>query len=198
MSPSVLCVARSVSFFVAFAIVSSARAQQPTERIPPPKLMTSPLPKSITSPFVGLDDPKPLTPAQLEALAKIKQRFVTAEQGDDELRKLLKERYRCALEEFELTRRREDIVFDKGVWLDQLISSHRKMVETALELLNLPEEQAQILDDLLRNAIELDKNFRERVQRGLALPQDAERAHGHRLDVETALLKVKRKIKADK
>jgi hypothetical protein len=72
------------------------------------------------------------------------------------------------------------------------------MVETALELLTSPEEQALILDELLRKAIELDKNFRDRLDRGLALPQDSEGVHGYRLDVEIALLKVKRKIKSDK
>jgi hypothetical protein len=190
MPLAVLSVARRVSLFAAFAIVCSASAQQ----LPGPERLVMPK----TYPRVAHDDPKPLTPAQLEALARIKQTFVTAEQGDDELRKLLKERYSCALVEYELSSRVLDFVPDKSVWLDKLISAHRMMVKTALELLTSPEEQVLILDEFLRKAIELDKNLRDRTDRGLAMPQDYARAHGIRLDAEIALLKAKRKIKADK
>jgi hypothetical protein len=180
------------------------RAQQPVEKKPaPPKeqpdLWSRLLPPALAAdPRLAQDGPKPLTPAQLEALAKIKKRLVTVEDGDDELRKLLKERIKMALDQYLLVRAREDIVPDKTVWLDTLITSHRKMVETALELLTSPEEQALILDPLLRAAIELEYNFKDRFERGLALPQDHRGARGYRLDVEIALVKVKRKIKSDK
>ncbi|HLW64082.1 MAG TPA: hypothetical protein VKS79_02105 [Gemmataceae bacterium] len=204
MSPSISMRVRigslvSILAFAAFGFIGSTTAQEPkqkkdmpplTERLPPGREAPKPLtPAEIEAMS------KDLTPAQVAALTKTKAKLYP-EAGDDELRKLLKERYASAIAEFDLTRAREDIVPDKTVWLDSLIASHRSMVETALELLSSPEEQALIVAEHLRKAVDLDRSFKDRIERGLALPQDYYRAHGYRLDVEIKLVKIRRKIEA--
>jgi hypothetical protein len=208
-------------FALILSLPAQLQAQQPVEKIPvppvdkklmppvekkpePPKEQPDPWSQLLIRPEIAARlraagvDRKPLTPAQLEVLAKITKRLVAVEDGDDELRKLLKERVKMALAQYALTRAREDIVPDKSAWLDTLITAHRKAVETALELLTSPEEQALILESLLWAAIDVEQNFKDRVDRFLALPQDYYGVRGYRLDVEIALVKVKRKIKSEK
>ena len=122
------------------------------------------------------------------------------EANDDELRKLLKERYNVATREYAIYMSRLDID-PLAHFQEQLFACCRRRAEVAQEIFAKPDDQIQILKKLLDEAKNLEMVFVKRNQGagiGAVMPQDVERARGARLDVEIMLVKAKQKAKPAK
>src|SRR5262245_23170596 len=121
--------------------------------------------------------------------------LLKAEPGDDELRKLLKERYNAASREYAMLDLRKDID-PLATLLEQMLACGRRRAEVALEIYPKPEDQVRTLQRLLDEAKKLEMVIENRFRAGGiagALPQQVEKARGARLDVEIMLVKAKRK-----
>jgi hypothetical protein len=120
---------------------------------------------------------------------------------DDELRKLLKERYNAALAEA-----REYYAFEQfvngRVWLldapDQVYSRWKRLVESGLELCDEPAEKVTLLANYVMLIKDNELVEKLRFEGGQNRPGTFQRARFERLDAEVRLLRAKREAEGVK
>jgi hypothetical protein len=115
--------------------------------------------------------------------------------GDDELRKLLIQRYNVALDE--LTQQCED--FKKNLTAQQAVfDAARHLVQADLEMQTEPKDRAKVLE----NALEIVKWYEAKLEAGLKanIGSRAEllRTQYIRLTFEIDLAKIRKEMKSDK
>jgi hypothetical protein len=112
--------------------------------------------------------------------------------GDDDLRKLLKERYNAAVD---MGRARfQEYVAGRGT-LDILLEAGRYVLRAEVELNDKPADQVRVREKYLELTKEIEKINNARFQAGQLSLADKEQAHYVRVDAEIQLLKAKRKAK---
>jgi hypothetical protein len=118
-------------------------------------------------------DNKPLEPAK----------------GDDEERKLLKERYNAALRELQARFH----VFEAGMGaLETLFDAAKRVLDSELELCLKPAERVGVREKYLELARAVEKIQQARFDAGRAGVADVEQARYLRLDAELQLLRAKK------
>ena len=119
--------------------------------------------------------------------------------GDaDKVKALLQERRDTLAKELEMVKQREDIVPDKSVWLEKLTQAGLALLEVELELSASPADRMAAYKKALAFCQKLENDFGDRVNRGLALPEDHMRAKDMRLKVEIKMTKEQMKQDAKK
>jgi hypothetical protein len=119
--------------------------------------------------------------------------------GDAEkVKALLQERRDTLAKELELIKKREDIVPDKSVWLEKLTQAALALLEVELELSTSPADRMAAYKKALESCQKLENDFGDRVNRGLALPEDHMRAKDMRLKVQIKMTKEQMKQDAKK
>ncbi|HEV3142552.1 MAG TPA: hypothetical protein VGZ47_01570 [Gemmataceae bacterium] len=117
--------------------------------------------------------------------------------GDaDKVKALLKERQQTLEEELKLVLQREDIVPDKSIWLEQALHAMEALVDVDLELSASPAERLAAYKKGVESLQKMEKNFKDRVNQGFAVPQDYARARETRLKVEIKMTKEQMKQNA--
>jgi outer membrane protein TolC len=115
-----------------------------------------------------------------------------AEAGDDELRKLLKERYNAALEEMQ-ARYAE---FQAGrITLDMLHEAAQRVLDSQVALTDKPAEHVRIYEQQLELARDVERATQLHYDAGRKTIAELARARYVRLDVEIKLVVAKRKAK---
>jgi hypothetical protein len=193
-SVSPLAIRLIVSFVVAilgtiFLVSSPLEAQQPPEK-------KKEQPKGAPdSPEEWRAKQEEALAKQKEALAKIKQKLEKIDPGDDELRKLLKERSTVAIRRFDLASTRLGITVNPIIGAPRyvLFDPYRGAIVAALELLESPADQIPLVEGLVSDAKLLEDDVRSAVKSGLANPENLEEARDQRMRVEVLLIKTKRK-----
>jgi len=109
---------------------------------------------------------------------------------------LLKERRDILKDEWETVLKREDIVPDKSQWLDTLCHTLEAILEVDLDLSDSPADRLAAYKNAMDSAQKLENNFKDRMNRGLALPQDYMHAKELRLKVEISMTKEQMKQNA--
>jgi hypothetical protein len=148
---------------------------------------------SFGNTLLAADPPKPPKDdddeVKLPALLKAKP--LKPDPKDDELRKLLKERYNVALDEMNLQYK----LYEAGspaATLDIVFESGERVVSARLELCDQPADKIPILVQLVEMRKEIEKIAKARFDAGRIAPQDFARARYFRLDAEIQLLRAKR------
>ena len=114
----------------------------------------------------------------------------------DKVKALLKERREVLNDEWVMTLKREDIVPDKTIWLDQLCRTAEAILDVDLDLSATRDDRMAAFKNALEMAQKLEDNFKIRVERGLALPQDYLHAKETRLKIEINMTNEQIKQKA--
>lgn len=137
----------------------------------------------------------------IESSKQLENEFLKPDPGDDELRKLLKERYSVATREYTIPPRTRREIDPLSPFLNGLCTSSRRRSEIALELFPKPDDQVGILEGLLAQAKQTELVVQNRIRMGGmsgVLPHDYEKVLGARLDVEIMLAKAKRSVSPPK
>jgi hypothetical protein len=113
--------------------------------------------------------------------------------GDDEERKLLKERYNAALAELRARYQRFEAGNDT---LDALFDAARRVLDSELELCGKAAERVAVREKYLELAREVEKIQQARVDAGRAGAQDLEQARYLRIDAQLQLLRAKKAAEA--
>jgi hypothetical protein len=117
------------------------------------------------------------------------------EPGDDELHKLLQERYNAAVAEMQ-DRYRE---FQAGRGTVEVFGeTAQRLVRAGLELSDKPADRIALLTDYVALTKEIEKINQARYDAGRIPHADLEQARYQRLDAEIQLLHAKRKAKPSK
>ena len=114
---------------------------------------------------------------------------VKVEAGDDELRRLLKERYNAAVGE--LHDRTKEFLAGRGT-LEYLFDAHRRLTRAGLEVYEKPADRVALLQKNLDQAKEVEKVNQARFDAGRIASQDLHRSRYFRLDAEIELLRARR------
>jgi outer membrane protein TolC len=108
---------------------------------------------------------------------------------DDELQKLLKERYNAAQAGVEVFLKQ----YQAGVVdLDHVFEASRRLRVARLELCEKPEEKIACLEELVRFMKSIEQLAEGKSRAGVESNVDVMRARYYRLDVEIELLRAKR------
>lgn len=167
------------------------------------------LPANQPSPALESIQPLPLPPgviepepvADNEILRRIKERQAAdpltrkPEAGDDELKRLLKERYNAALFAYKYT----EAAYSNGtVTFDELTACCAKMLHAYLELSDKPADQIDAIERYLvfakQTELKVFSLYKSQTKGGEA--DKYEKAKYMRLDAEIQLLRAKRKAAA--
>jgi hypothetical protein len=134
--------------------------------------------------------------ADAKLVGQLKQ-FAPAKEDpkDNELRKLLKERYNAAVDEVSVRLQR---VEGGAETPDELIPAARRVIESGLELSDKPTDQLVLLEKDVALTKLVEKLTKERVDAGVKnfTPADLSKAKYARADAEIRLLRFKEKLKA--
>src|SRR5262249_34725726 len=115
--------------------------------------------------------------------------------GDDELRKLLKERYNTACTQLRALRQ----LVDAGrLTVNALIDIDQPLVASALELADSPEKKQQVLEDYVELTKLMEQIIEAKFLAGALGWYDYQSFRGHRLDAEIQLARFKRNLKQGK
>jgi hypothetical protein len=109
--------------------------------------------------------------------------------GDDELRKLLKERYNAAVAE--LGGRYQMFLAGRGTF-DSLFDGARRVVHAGLELHDKPADQIALLTGYVELARKIEKINQARDEAGRIMRQELDYARYMRADAEIQLLRAKK------
>jgi RNA polymerase sigma factor (sigma-70 family) len=117
---------------------------------------------------------------------------IRVDRQDDELQKLLKERYNEALAELSVCSQ----LYQVGrIPYDQLVDAAKRLVTAGLELKDKPDEKVA----LLRQYVEMMKGFEKitetRLEAGRIGPNELHQARYHRMSAEIELIRLKRKVR---
>jgi hypothetical protein len=122
------------------------------------------------------------------------------ELGDNDLRKLLKERYSTALEECRIRNARFDV--DRiNITIDRMSIALLRGADVTRDLFAKPEERLRYLERLLGLGVHLEKTIIAGSGPGTGVHSklpDVEKTDGLRLDLEIMLLREKQRAKAGK
>jgi hypothetical protein len=148
--------------------------------------------------FLGVEPPStraadPDAIEKLEALTKAGP--VQPAKDDDDLRKLLKERYNAAARGLDVQLK---MYYAGKTDLEPVFKAYQRVCASQLELTDDPKEQVQALVLLVDIAKGIEQCVEARVTAGRAGGGDLEAAHYFRLDAEVQLLKAQRKAKEKK
>jgi hypothetical protein len=116
-------------------------------------------------------------------------------EGDDALRKLLKERYNVALDAAR-ARYQEYLAGRQGHTDDQLFAACRVVLRAELELADKPAEQVAVREKFLTLAQEIEQIAEKMFEAGRIPISDRDTARVHRLTAEIELLKARQQAKA--
>jgi hypothetical protein len=133
--------------------------------------------------------------ADEEKVSKLIVPLKKIEKGDDELRRLLKERYNEAASE--LQARYKEFIAGRGD-LDSLYEANRSLLESGLELTDKPEEKIALLAQRVGQAREIEQVNQGRYDAGRIPVQTLNRCRYLRLDAEIQLLRAKRALAESK
>jgi hypothetical protein len=123
------------------------------------------------------------TPAILDA------RPMEPAKGDDELRKLLKERYNAALDEVQV--RHKQVLGGIGS-VSAMALAGRRLLKARLALCDKPAERVPVYEEHLELAREVEKIQKARHDAGQVSVADWDEARFYRLDLEIELLRAKK------
>jgi hypothetical protein len=116
---------------------------------------------------------------------------------DDDLRKLLKERYNEAIAELGERSRRVLGILETP---DTLLAAAERVVRAGLELSDKPADQMALLEKYVEFAKSVERAVDQRVKAGIMnlTKGDLHQTKYARVDAEIQLLRAKEKAKADK
>jgi hypothetical protein len=134
-------------------------------------------------------------PAVVGKLKKLVDEPLKPAPGDDEIQKLMKERYNAAV--MVVQSRLQEYMAGRGT-LQNFEDAIRKVRDARLELTDKPAEQLPILELCLGLAREVEGITDARFQAGQIGAAERDEARRARIDAEIHLLRVKKKIAADK
>jgi hypothetical protein len=132
-----------------------------------------------------------------ELPALLKPEPVKADPKDDDLRKLLKERYNEAVTEMnERTRQMRS----GANTFDSCFVAAQRLVPAGLELNEKPADQVALLEKYVSLAKEYEKLLKDRLEAGIRpfTPAELHQVKYARADTEIQLLRAKERAKADK
>jgi hypothetical protein len=135
---------------------------------------------------------------RFEALNALTDKPAKVESGDDELTKLLKERYNCAQRELNSLVSALVARPQPGPKLEEIFDTIRRLRDSEVELTDKPADQVKVHEKYLKVAKSFEDIQLELQRTGFATPADLDRARYWRLDAEVQLLKAKRQAKAEK
>jgi hypothetical protein len=141
---------------------------------------------------VAADPPKPADRKPLPALKDVKP--LQPEAGDDELRKLQKERYNAARDEYRFHTGERFEIADKHSALAEAADVLQRWLKSALDLAQGPNDQIAVLEQFLTEAKDMEDIIKTRVQAGINKKGEGEKTRYFRLDIEIQLLKAKRAV----
>jgi hypothetical protein len=127
----------------------------------------------------------------------LKAEPVKADPKDDDLRKLLKERYNEAVAEVSVRYQR---VFSGADTPDVVVDGAERIVKAGLELNDKPADQAALLANYVEFMKAMEKLVGDRVASGVRRygPADVHQMKYLRVDAEIQLLRARERAKADK
>jgi len=140
---------------------------------------------------VCAEQPAAQPPAKLPAI--IMARPMKPASGDDELRRLLIDRYNAVVSEMQ-ARYREFLAGRSAI--DAFVDVAKRLVESGLEVYEKPAEQITLLEQFLELAKEAERIQKERLDANRIGVQDYEYNRYLRLDAEIKLLRAKRRAMA--
>jgi hypothetical protein len=132
-----------------------------------------------------------------ELPALLKEQPVQADPRDDDLRKLLKERYNEAVAEVAVRYQR---LLGGVETPDSVFAGAQRLVRAGLELKEKPADQVALREKYVALAKAVEKSVEERVQAGTKSygPADLHQAKYERADAEIQLLRAKERAKAER
>lgn len=134
-------------------------------------------------------EPQPNGPALDEGKLPVKFERYKPDPKDDELKKLLKERFNAALDEVEARYRM--LVSGMVITLDVLPDAQRRLVIAGLELREEPADKIELLKNNVEVARAIEKLIQGRAELRRARTTELYRATHFRLDAEIELLRAK-------
>jgi outer membrane protein TolC len=113
--------------------------------------------------------------------------------GDDEERKLLKERYNVAVEVLKI----ELVLFQSGIrdWTE-VAQATQRLYEAQIELCETPAERVAVREQQLQLARDLEHLASSKFEAGNGTKSDVSRARYFRIDAELQLLRAKKAAEA--
>ncbi len=134
---------------------------------------------------------KPADKPDVKFPALLSAEPLRANPGDDEMRKLLKERYNAALGEARHSYELQGVLCG-GDNQDYRYGSWKRVLQAGLEACDGPAEKVALLRDYLQLAKEAEQKEEERYMVGRCTIGHVHRARYERLDAELRLLLAKR------
>jgi hypothetical protein len=147
--------------------------------------------KSDKTPIAQSLDREKGPSAELDALIGKPQKL---KRDDDELTKLLKERYNAAQREVR-ARLAAHIIIPQNS-LEEIFGCFRRLHNSELELSDKPTDRVTVLEKHVKVAKWFEKVQEDLFKSDVGNPESLENARYWRLDAEIQLLKAKRKAKA--
>jgi RNA polymerase sigma factor (sigma-70 family) len=138
--------------------------------------------------------PPPATaPKKPQSIADLKPQKMEA--GDDELRRLQKERFNLAIEEWTFAKKRYDFQVDKPLSnLERLLTAHQHCSTSALELAADAQEELTLRAVFLSDAKSLEQDYKKLMERNSATKMEYLQIRHYLIDLEIQLLKRKREL----
>jgi hypothetical protein len=130
-----------------------------------------------------------------EALpALLKAEPLKAARGDDELRKLQKERYTAALKELQL--RNELVTAGKDTLIDGIYDAAGRLLDAELDIAQTPAERVAVRQKQVGLSKEVEATTKRFADAGSpkVSPADVEKAHYARLTAEINLLRARKDL----
>lgn len=144
-------------------------------------------------PAAQAQEPKDEPEVKLPALLSAKP--IKENAKDDELTKLLKERYNTAVSEvkelYEMYQR------GRGT-IDTFTEAAQRLVKAGLEVHEKPADRVTLLTQFVELSKEVEKQAKERFEAGRILSADYYRTRYQRIDAEIQLLRARAKIEKKK
>jgi outer membrane protein TolC len=134
-----------------------------------------------------------LADKQEELPALLKAEPLEQAPADNELQKLLKDRYNAALKATQASTK--DYLAGRGT-LDLVLEQAKQLLTSELQLTDVPREQASALEKHLQLAQYIEKVCKVRYEAGKLSSADYERARYFRLDTEIQLLRAKQQAES--
>jgi hypothetical protein len=146
----------------------------------------------------ALGVPSPAAEPEEKEPALLKAKPLEPAKGDDELRKLQKERYNAALKEVQL--RYEYVKAGKALALDVIADASRRLLDAELDLAEKPADRVAVYEKQLEFAKDVEKIIEARAAAGFRdfSAADVEQARYARLTAEVNLLRAKKDVPKSK
>jgi hypothetical protein len=146
----------------------------------------------ILAQSLAAQPPQPAEPAPPEGVLPplLKAKPIKVDSKDDELHKLLKERYNEAVGEMTHLYQMHQL---GHATLDEVYGAGRRLVKAGLELKEKPEEQAALLRQYVEVMKHLEKLKKAEVEAGRVGMSALHKARYYRIDAEIRLLRLKKK-----